>query len=238
MTAKQTAEAKRALRMLTFAKARVEDFTHSPLTKVDVKHAQTITKLEQVIADLGGKEAIQEANEFGGETEQQRGDRGTVEAMLRAINTTMAAIAEERKQPALMDRFRMPHGDGDTELAAKLRSFATALAEGNLFPVLEEHSLVVTKEGLEKMATDLLEGTGEQGAARAKRVGATASIPDSLRTARSCKKTFDAIYGNFYTGNTAMLAEWKSASHVPRSGGGDKPDGKGGGGDTPPTPPK
>ena len=36
---------------------------------------------------------------------------------------------------------------------------------------------------------------------------------------RGCKKTFDAIYGNFSEGNTEVLAAWKSASHVPRKGG-------------------
>lgn len=237
MNAKQTEEAKRALRMLTFAKGRVADFTHSPATKVDLKHAETIVKLEKVIADLGGKEAIQNADEFGEQTEEQRGDRGTVEATLRKINTTVAAIAQETKRPSLMDRFRMPHGDGDTELAAKLRSFGTALVELGLLTPLEEHSLVVTKAGLEQMADDLLGGTGEQGVARAKQAGATAVIPEVLATGREGKKTLDAIYGNFYEGNTEVLAAWKSASHVPRSGGGPdkKPDN---GGDTPDAPPK
>jgi len=206
MNAKQTEEGERALRMLVFAEGRAADFTHTPATPVDTKHATTITRLAGVIEDLGGKEAIQQAGEFGEETEQQRGDRGTVEAMLRKINTTVAAIAEETKRPALMDRFRVPHGDGDTELAAKLRSFGTALEELNLLTALAEHSLVVTKAGLEQMATVLLHGTSEQGTARAKKTGATASIPETLREARGCKKTFDAIYGNFYEENTEVLA--------------------------------
>lgn len=222
MNAKQTEEAKRALRMLGFAKDRVPDFTHTPPNAVDNKHAATITKLEAVIAALGGQQAIQNAGEFNEQTEAQRGDRGTVEATLRKINTTVAAIAEETKRPALMDRFRLPHGDGDTELAAKLRSFGAALEELDLLTPLAEHGLTVTKAGLEQMAKDLLEGTAEQGTARAKQAGATASIPETLKEARSCKKTFDAIYGNFYEGHTEVLAAWKSASHVPRkSGGGD-----------------
>jgi|GEM_PF-4390296 len=82
--------------------------------------------------------------------------------MLRKINTTVAAIAGETKRPALMDRFRVPHGDGDTELAAKSRSFGTALEELNLLTALAERSLVVTKAGLEQMATDLLHGTASR----------------------------------------------------------------------------
>lgn len=219
MNAKQTAEAKRALRMSAFAKGHATDFVHVPLTPADQKHAATITKLDTAITALGGKEAIQNANEFGEDTEELRGDRGTVEATLRSINTTVAANAEETNNPSMMDRFRMPHGNGDTELASKLRGFATALTDLNLYPVLAEHSLVLTPAGLEQMATDLLSGTGQQGASLGKQVGATASIPDSLKDARSCKKTFDAIYGNFYSGNTAVLADWNSVSHVPRSGG-------------------
>jgi hypothetical protein len=127
-----------------------------------------------------------------------------------------------------MDRFRLPHGDGDTELAAKLRSFGTALEELQLLSALAAHGLTVTKAGLEQMAKELLEGTGEQGTARAKQAGATASIPETLKEARSCKKTFDAIYGNSYEGNTEVLAAWKSASHVPRKGGGGDEEEKAG----------
>ena len=219
MNAKQTKEAKRAVTMLAFAEERVADFTHTPPQLVDAKHAATMTKLEEAIEDLGGKQAIQESNEFGEATGEQQGDRGEVEAMLRKINTTMASVAEEKQQPELMDRFRMPHGNGDTELAAKLKGFADAIDELALLDELEGHNLIVTTDALRQMATDLKEGAGSQGLARAKQAGATASIPEALKTARGCKKTFDAIYQNTYDGHTQMLAAWRSASHVERTGG-------------------
>jgi hypothetical protein len=212
--------------MLAFAKDRVADFTHTPPKPVDTKHATTITKLEAGIEALGGKQAIQEANEFGEATDEQQGDRGEVEAMLRKINGTMASVAEEKQQPSLMDRFRMPHGNGDTELAAKLTGFADAIDELSLLDELEAHNLMVTTDALRQMATDLQGGAGAQGLARAKQAGATAAIPEALKSARACKKTFDAIYNNTYDGNTELLAAWRSASHVARTGAKEEDDQK------------
>lgn len=153
-------------------------------------------------------------------TEEQKGDRGDVEAMLRKIKGTMVSVAEDRKQPELMDRFRMPHGNGDTELTG----FADAIDELALLDELEGHNLMVTTDALRQMARDLKEGAGSQELARAKQAGATASIPEALRTARGCKKTFDAIYQNTYDGHTQMLAAWRAASHVERTGGKRKDD--------------
>jgi hypothetical protein len=228
MNSKQIKEAKRGVAMLAFAEERVADFTHNPLTAADVKHAETITKADAAITGLGGKEAIQKAGEFAEKTEEQRGDRGTVESALRKINGTVAAIASETKQPGLMDRFRMPHGNGDSESAAKLKGFADAIDELGLLPQLAAHNLIVTTDGLRQMAKDLKDGPGEQALARGKQAGATASIPELLATLRECKKTWDALYNNTYDGNTEMLATWRSVSHVERDGGGDS---------TPATPP-
>ena len=219
MNSKQIKEAKRAVKMLAFAKERVADFTHAPAQPVDAKHAGTIVKLDGAITKLGGKEAIQGADEFGQKSDEQQADRGDVQSMLRRINATVASIAEETKQPALMNRFRMPHGDGDTELKTKLNGFADAIDELGLLAALAEHNLIVTTAGLRQMAVDLIAGAGAQGLALGKQAGATAAIPEALSTARECKKTLDAIYNNTYDGNTEMLATWRSVSHVERDGG-------------------
>ncbi len=216
MDSKQTEEAKRAVRVLTFAEGRAADFQHRPAKPVDAKHAATITKLDGIIKELGGKEAIQQANTFGQATEEQRADRGDVGSTIRKINKTMATITDQRKQPGLMDRFRMPHGNGDTELAAKLRGFADAIEELDLADALAEHNFVLTTDELRQMADDLTSGTGDQGVARSKQTGATARIPELLGQARECMKTFDAIYGNTYDDDTETLTAWRSASHVPR----------------------
>jgi len=222
MNAKQVKEAKRGLAMVTFAEARAGDFTHQPPKPVDLKHATTITKAEEAIAGLGGRQAIQQAGEFGQKTEELRGDRGDAIAMLRRINGTVASIAEETKNPGLMDRFRMPHGSSDNELAGKLDSFADAIEQQGLSQGLLEHNLEVTPGDLREMAADLRESVGEQADARGKKTGATASIPGFLKTLRECKMTFDAIYQNTYAHDAELLANWRSVSHVPRHGGGEE----------------
>jgi len=221
MTAKQINEAKRAVRMQTFVESKKADFQHTPPHPGDQKYADTAATLDQAIADLGGKQAIQSADEYGQKTTEQVADRGDCESMLRKINTAVAGFAEETKNPALMDRFRMPHGDGDTELAGKLRSFGKGITDLNLQAELLKHFLDIDETRLNKMADDLMAGVGEQGAARGKQTGATQTIPVALKTVRTCKKVFDSIFGNVYEGNAAVLAEWKSVSHVPRDGGGE-----------------
>ncbi len=223
MNSKQIKEAKRGVAMVTFAEGRVADFTHTPPKPVDAKHAATIEKANVAIAGLGGKQAIQMAGEHGQVTENLRGDRGDVGAMLRKINGTVAAVAEDTQQPGLMDRFRMPHGSGDTELAAKLDGFAIALEELGLLPQLEAHNLILTTVGLRQMAQDLREGGGDQAVAMGKQTGATGIIPELLKSLRECKKTWDAIYQNTYDGDTETLTAWRSVSHVPRNGGGETP---------------
>lgn len=216
MEVKQMKEAKRGVAMLAFAEGRVPDFTHTPALPVDAKHAATIVKAGAAIDGLGGKHAIQLAGAHGQKTEELRGDRGDVEAMLRRINLTVASIATETEQPGLMDRFRMPHGNGDTETAGKLIGFANAIDELGLSDELAAHNLIVTTDYLRQMAKNLKSGGGEQVLARSKKTGATASIPELLKTLRDCKKTWDAIYVNTYDGNTEILTAWRSASHVAR----------------------
>ena len=223
MKSKETKEAKRLVKMVAFAKARRPDFTHTPLTPVDVKHEETIGAMEGYVEDLGGEEAIQKSGEFGQRTEEQRADRGDVESMVRKINTTAASIATERGTPALMDRFRMPHDNADRLLALKLNGFADAIDEMGLVPDLAAHGLVLTTAALRQMAVDLIASAGEQGNALSDQVDATASIPETLKLARGKKKALDAIYGNVYENNVGILAAWKSASHVERDGGSANP---------------
>ncbi len=77
---------------------------------------------------------------------------------------------------------------------------------------------MVPVEGLKQMATDLIGGSGQQGQARSTQVGATASIPVTLKAARGCKNTLEAIYMNVFEADAGKLAAWKSASHVERAG--------------------
>ena len=146
---------------------------------------------------------------------------------MRNYNRTAAAIAEDTKNPALMDRFRMPQGNGDEELKAKARGFARALRDLSLNEAFaglghigeDEEGHALTPDAiLEQMAADFQTGAGEQGNALSDQAGATHAIPVHLRRGKGAVKIFDAIYNNVYKGNAEMLGAWKTASHVERAG--------------------
>lgn len=217
MNSKQIREAKRGVAMAAFAESRAADFTHTPPLPVDAKQAATLVKANRAISGLGGKQAIQLAGEFSQKTSDKVVDREAVEAMLKKINGTVAAIAEETTNPGLMDRFRMPHGNSDMETAAKLDSFAEALGKLGLYDELAAHNLAVTAQSLADLANGLRSGTAEQVLARGRQTGATATIPELLKSLRECKKTWDAIYQNTYDGNVEVLTAWRSASHIGHS---------------------
>lgn len=221
MTKRQKREAQRLVRSHDWAEGRAADFaTAKP--KVLAKFTATVAFLAQVIADLGGRAAIQAAGSYGEETSGQRVLRADVEDTLRAFNRSAASIADEKKDPSIMERFRMPVGGSDENLRVRLRAFANAIDELALaddFAALDHED---TAEDLRTMADDF-EGTeGEQGGALAEQVGATRMIPILLRDGRTAVKTFNAMFSNRYQGNVELLAAWKSASHLVRDGGPDE----------------
>lgn len=52
-----------------------------------------------------------------------------------------AAIAEDLQRPEIMDGFRMPHGNNDTELAGRARAFIKAVGDLKLHDAFVEHGL-------------------------------------------------------------------------------------------------
>ena len=139
MNNRQQSEAQALLRSSEFAATRLADFTHQPPTKVDLKFASARGRLLTTITDLGGKQAIQAGGSFSEETASQAVLRDELEEELRDINLTAAAIAEETRNPALMERFRMPHGQSDNALAASARAIAAAIRELALNDEFEAH---------------------------------------------------------------------------------------------------
>jgi hypothetical protein len=144
-----------------------------------------------------------------------------VEETLRDFNRSAASISEEKKDPSIMDGFRMPTGTGDEELRTKLRAFADAIDDLGLADEFESIGHTDTAADLRQMAEDFRGSEGEQGDALAEQVGATQSIPVLIREGRAAVKTFNAIFSLFYKGNVEKLAAWKSASHLERDGSGD-----------------
>ena len=218
MNRRQQSEAQALLRSNEYAATRLPDFTHQPPTKVDLKFGSAQTRLIAAIADLGGKQAIQAGGAFGEETAQQGILREELMDELKDINTTAAAIAEETANPALMARFRMPHGATATELAASTRAMATAIRELALNDEFEAHGHPAdTAADLDQLAGGFDLKEGEQGAALGHQTGATAAIPATLRAGKSAVKTLNAIFRRIYKGNLEVLTAWKTASHVQRA---------------------
>ena len=126
-------------------------------------------------------------------------------------------MAEETANPALMERFRMPHGQSDNDLAASTRAIAAAIRELALNDEFEAHGHPPDTAGdLEGLADEFTGSEGEQGAALGNRAGATAAIPVALRSGKRAMKTLNAIFRRVYKGNIEVLTAWNTASHVQR----------------------
>jgi hypothetical protein len=219
MNRKQKNEAQMFLRVRTFAEERKPDFTNDPPKNGDETFAGTLTKLGSVIERLGGKAAIQAGGDYGEHTEEQKALRGEIEETLRAINRDVSTLATQRKQPSMMDRFRMPYGSGDEELRGKLRAFADAIEDLDLAAALGALGQEETPGSLRQLAKDFDESEGEQGVALGGQAGATAAILGLLSEGRGEVKVFHSLFSNRYKGNPELLGAWKTVSRVLRSGG-------------------
>ncbi len=218
MKKRQKLEAQSLVRATDYAATRLADFTHQPATKVDLKFTSAQARLAAAITDLGGKQAIQAGGNYGEETDRQGVLRDELEEELRDINLTAAAIAEETQDPALMARFRMPHGQSDVDLAASTRAIAAAIRELALNDEFEAHGHPAdTATELESMADDFANSEGSQGTALGERAGATAAIPGALRSGKAAVKTLNAIFRRVYKGNVEILTAWRTACHVQRA---------------------
>ncbi len=159
-------------------------------------------------------------------------ERQELVELLRTVNRTAAAIALDRNEPGLMDRFRMPPLSSDALLVASGRAFATAITELNLAADFIEHGYeedIVAD--LTAEAADVEEAESSQGGALQNQGGATASLPSLLKQGGNAVKCLDAIIKNRFRNAPGTLGAWKIASHVISTGGG--------GGEEPPveTPP-
>lgn len=218
MNRRQQNKAQAFLRSSEFADTRLADFTHQPPTKVDLKFASACSRLNASITTLGGKQAIQAGGSYGEETENQRALREELEDELEDINASADSIASETGNPALMERFRMPDGNGDTRLIAKARAFAIAIRELSLNDEFEGHGHGAdAATDLEELAKSLEDSEGVQGTTLGKRTGATATIPETLRTGTAAIKTLNAIFRRVYKKNAEVLAAWETARHVQRA---------------------
>jgi len=229
MNDRQRNQLNRLITVKKFCEDRAPAFTNTPPKGGDVKFASARAKVAALIPQVGAKQAQQASGSYGQTTMDQVVERQELVELLRTTNRTAAAIASDKNDPGLMDRFRMPAVTNDALLVATGEAFANAIMELSLAADFTEHGY----EGdivadLNAEAADLRDAEADQGGALQEQGGATASLPSLLKEGAKAVKTLDAIIKNRFRNDPATLGAWKIASHVITSGGGDE---------EPPTPP-
>ena len=224
MNDRQRNQVQRLLRVEGFCANHAASFTNTPPKNGDAKFAAARAGIIALRTQITGKQAVQAGGGFGQATAQQEVERQELTELLRSVNRTAGAIAEEKEEPGLMDRFRMPRGNNDAELAARGDAFADAIVELELADEFAANGY----EGdlaadLRKEAKDVRDTESDQGGALSVQAGVTAVLPGLLRVARKHVTTLDAVLHNRFGNDAEVLGAWKTASHVtaPPSGGGE-----------------
>ena len=232
MNDKQRNQVQQLLRVEGFCADHATDFTNTPAKPGDAKFTAARAGIVALVPQITGQQAIQAGGGFGQASVDQEVERLELTELMRSVNRTAGAIAEDNADPGLMDRFRMPHGNSDIELAARGDAFADAIVELNLAAAFTAHGYegdVV--QNLRDEAADVREAETDQGGALSTQAGATASLPSLLRQGRNHVKCLNAVIHNRFRNNPGVLGAWKTASHVTATpSGGDAPP-------APPTPP-
>ena len=172
MNARQIAKANALLGASEYAATRTSDFTHDPLTKVDMKFASALAMINTAIEQLGGKQSIQSGRSFLQESAEQAILRDELEDYLSDLNFTVATIAEEIGNPAIKTRFRTADSRGDDQLAATALGMAAAIEELSLNDELESHGYPAdTAAHLKALVKEFKSTEAGQGRSRGNQVG-------------------------------------------------------------------
>lgn len=134
---------------------------------------------------------------------------------LRGINRTAAAIAEFKKQPQIMDQFRMPWGATDETLPGAANAMADAAAAMQAEFLKYDHAATFVAD-LRAHIADFAAAESSQSTGKQSEVGATAEFGPLIDEGLTKVKQLDAFIHQFYKSNAEKLAEWRTASHVER----------------------
>lgn len=232
MNDRQRNQTGRLINVKKFCADHVAAFTNTPPKGGDAKFTAAQGQISTLLQQITAQQTTQASGSYGQATMNQAVERQELVELLRTVNRTAAAIALDRNEPGLMDRFRMPPLSSDALLVASGRAFATAITELNLAAEFTEHGYeqdIVAD--LTAEAADVEDAESSQGGALQDQGGATASLPSLLKQGGNAVKCLDAIIKNRFRNDPGTLGAWKIASHVVSTGGG--------GGEEPPveTPP-
>jgi len=235
MNDRQRNQLNRLISVKQFCVDHAPSFTNTPAKPGDAKFATLQTQVIALIPQITAKQATQASGGYGQTTMEQAVERQELVELLRTVNRTASAIALDKNEQGIMDRFRMSAVTNDALLVAVGKAFATAITELSLAADFTEHGY----EGdivadLNAEAQDLEDAEGAQDGALQEQGGATASLPSLLKEGAHAVKCLDVIIKNRFRNDPAVLGAWKIASHVMSTGGG----GEAPPAPTPPTPPE
>ncbi len=208
--------------MDAFGKARATDLADAAADSDGRKKAKALAKFGELTALNGSIATVVATQQSGGKSvgTTSRGVlRDALTGDLREWNRTAAAVAEDLKRPEIMDGFRMPHGNNDTELAGTARAFIQSVADLTLHDAFVEHGLDDDFEDeLNERITDFEASQEAQSTAGQTASGATDALDELIRTGMGIRKSLDALVNNLFKGNATIIGQWAAASHVERQG--------------------
>ena len=108
-----------------FGKDHANDFKTKPDATGPTKPQKLFTELSAVIEGAEGKHAVQLGGAVGAATTDKSVLRDALMSDLRSITGSVGYLSEEQKDPAMLERFRLPDGHNDAELVGKARESAT-----------------------------------------------------------------------------------------------------------------
>ncbi len=190
MNDRQRNQLNRLINVKQFCVDHTADFTNTPPKPGDQKFATAKTSISALIPQVTGQQATQASGSYGQATMNQAVERQELVELLRTVNRTAAAIAIDKNEPGIMDRFRMPPLANDALLVASGQAFATAITELNLAADFTEHGYdgdIVADLNAE--AADLLESESSQGGALQGQGGATGSFGRSAASPHRTSRT-------------------------------------------------
>ncbi len=176
--------------------------------KAKAKARAKFGELDSLIGSIAKEVAKQQSGGKAVGTTSRGVLRDALTGDLREWNRTAAAVAEDLKRPEIMDGFRMPHGNNDTELAGRARAFIKAVGDLKLHDAFVEH-------GLED---DFEDSKDTQSAAGQETTGAADALGELITTGMGIRKSLDALVNNLFKGNATVIGEWATASRVERQG--------------------
>ena len=165
----------------------------------------------------------EDAKQKGGTSAQANTSRSVLRDALRADMglwaETADAISDERGEPEIMDRFRLPHGNNDPVLTARARAFITAIAELALHDAFVEQGMEEDFEDeLEERIEEFEGSSDDQSNAGNTETGAGSKIDDLVTKGMCVRKSLNSLIRNLFKKDSEVIGAWSRAHHVDRQG--------------------